>query len=80
MRISSFDANARLTHATSSLTAAPAAGPAAKRTFPHSDHEVTRSYLRLDRPAPRSRRTHEREPGPVSHMNPRLRDLQEQTR
>jgi hypothetical protein len=77
MRLFSFYANARLTHAIFSSTAAPDARPAAGRRLSLFGHEGTRSYLRcgphpvLAGPSgPERART-------TTHMSPHPRDIQE---
>jgi hypothetical protein len=82
MRTSSLIANARLTHAHSSFTAAPGPRPAAERTLSLLGHEGTRSYLSRGRPAAPSHSIG-RQPswaGATTHMNPHPRDIQESAR
>jgi hypothetical protein len=74
MRLFSFYANARLTHAISSFTAAPGFRPAAeRRSLINFGPEDTRSYIRRGRPVAQPARTARR-------MNPTPRDIQEKAR
>jgi glycosyltransferase involved in cell wall biosynthesis len=76
MRLFSFYANARLTHAIASFTATPDARPAAGRTPSRFGDEGTRSYLRSGRHPVLARPAGART---TVHMSPHPRDIQELT-
>jgi hypothetical protein len=81
MRTSSHIAIAGLTHAYSSLTAAPGFRPAAGRVPLLFGHEGTRSYLSTGRRVglPRLAVDEPHAPRTATHMNP-TRDFQESAR
>ena len=81
MRTSSHFANARLTHAHSSFTAAPDLVPVAGRALLLSGHEGTRSYLRSGRPVDLPRLAGRGiQARTATHTNPHSRDFQESAR